>query len=235
MQKKLELKQIPKKRVRRDYKGLKGCTTITGDNLGWGGWQLKHWSNRVGREEGLTLNEAMALSTVPGSIVHAMIEAYLWNLLTNHGHYWQEMVDFEYADNDVALAENSFLNFLEWSRQFKLKPIAIEPILINARDGYGSTPDLLAEVLGKLALLDWKSGKFFESGFLQFAANKVNWEYNHPDMPITGGFHLLRIPRNEEVLSFHHSYWDTLPDEAWEAFELCLRLHKIQPILKQLL
>ena len=228
----LKLRQIPKKKVRRDYKGLKGCTTIAGDNLGWGGWQLKHWANKMGRKEGLTLNEAMSLATVPGSIVHAMIEAHLKE---SNSQAWKDYVDFEYTQKDVDLAENSFINFLEWTRQFKMKPVAIEPILINNRDGYGSTPDLVAYILGKLSIIDWKSGKFFESGFLQFAANKQNWEFNYPDQPITGGFHLLRIPRNDATLSFHHSHWSDLPPEAWEAFALCLRLNKIQPILKELL
>jgi len=230
------LTKIPKERVRRDYKGLKGCTTITSNNLGWGGMPLQFWSNKMGRE-GMTLQEAWSLATVPGSLVHAMVEAHLWSLLNDDSHdmAWEDYVDFEYTDKDVDLAENSFLNFLEWERQFKLEPVAIEPILINDRDGYGSTPDLVAYVLGKLSILDWKSGKFFESGFLQFAANKTNWEYNYPDQPITGGFHLLRIPRNEETLSFHHSHWSDLPPEAWEAFEMCLRLNEIQPILKGLL
>jgi len=227
----MTLKIIPKKRIRRNY-GCKGNTTIIGDNIGWGGMPLQFWANKMGRVEGYTMQDAWNLATIPGSIVHAMIEAFL-----TIGK-WKELVDFEYTTDDIALAENSFANFLEWWSQNEFTPVAVEPQLIwegkiSGRSyKYGTTPDLLADSNRGLAMLDWKSGKIYPKTLVQLAAGQKAWESNHPDQPIKGGFHIARIPRNDESLSFHHSFWDKLPEEAWEAFEYALRMNDIEPILK---
>jgi len=141
----------------------------------------------------------------------------------------------------VDAAENSYLNFLTWWEENNFKPIAVEPQLIAKIeiDGkeyiYGTTPDLLAESKHGLTLDDWKSGRIYPSTLVQLSAGQYAWEYNNPDKPITGGFHIARIPRNDETLSFHHSYWEKLPEEAFEAFKLALRLNDIEPILKKYL
>jgi len=226
----MEIKVIPKKRIRRDY-GCKGNTTIIGNNIGWGGMQLQFWANKMGREQGLTMRQAWDLGTIPGSIVHAMIEGQLT------GQNWREIVDFEYIDTDISLAENSYLNWLSWWEENNFKPVAVEPQLVVTykKYKYGTTPDLIAHSKRGLALLDWKSGKIYASTLVQLAACQYAWEFTHPDLKITGGFHIARIPRNDETLSFHHSYWDKLPKEAWKAFELALELDEIEPILNKYL
>jgi len=236
----MTLKIIPKKRIRRNYgRSVKGNTTIIGNNIGWGAFPLRWWANDMG-QKGYSLQDAMSLATIPGSIVHAMIEAQLTD------QKWQDLIDFEYDPNDVDAAENSYLNFLTWWEENDFKPVAVEPQLIaevdsGRRDGisssyiYGTTPDLLAESKRGLALLDWKSGKIYPNTLVQLSAGQYAWEYNNPDKPITGGFHIARIPRNDETLSFHHSYWEKLPEEAFGAFKLALRLNDIEPILKKYL
>lgn len=233
----MKLQPLPKRKIRRNYgKGVKGNTTIIGNNIGWGSYPLKWWANNMGLK-GYDLQEATSLATVPGSLVHAMIEGFLTN------QKYQDLVDFEYIQDDLDLAENSFRNFLEWWEENEFEPVAVEPQLIaefyarmgNRNYKYGTTPDLIAESKKGLALMDWKSGKIYPSTLVQLAAGQFAWEFNNPDKPITGGFHIARIPRNEEVLSFHHSYWDKLPPEAWEAFMLALRLNDIEPILKRYL
>ena len=230
----MALKVIPKKRIRRNY-GCKGNTTIISNNIGWGGMPLQFWANKMGREEGLTMREAWDLATVPGSIVHAMIEGHLT------GQNWAVLVDFEFSDVDIGLAENSFLNWLKWCEQFEFEALEVEPQLVCEVDvngkkyKYGTTPDVIGWVMGKLAAIDWKSGKIYENTFLQLAGIQYAWEFNHPDKPLLGGFHIVRIPRNDETLSFHHSHWEVLPAEAWEAFLIAIRLDEIEPILKKYL
>ena len=113
--------------------------------------------------------------------------------------------------------------------------MAIEPHLVSEKYQLGGTPDVIAEVMGKLSIIDWKTGRTYEDLFLQLQAYKLFWEENNPKMPITGGFHVLRIPKNEEIPSFHHSHWATLPPEATEAIEAILKLKQCQGVLKGLL
>jgi hypothetical protein len=150
----MSLKKIPKRRVRRNYGGLKGSTTIAG-NAGWGKQGLMWWANKMGLE-GYKLHEAQQLATVPGSLVHAMVERYIEEYTLPAGEKIRPLtdyVDFEYSKEDLDLAENSFINFLEWWEQFEVDPVSIEPILINNKDGYGCTPDLIAYVKGALCNL----------------------------------------------------------------------------------
>ena len=207
-------------------KRLQGITTLKSQQVGWGKQQLIAWANRIGREEGKTLNEARDTATIPGTIAHFLIECHLKEEQPNLS---------EYKAEDIKKALVAFENFKIWCKQFKFKPVAIEPNLVSERYQLGGTPDVVGEVLEELAIIDWKTGKIYEDLFLQLGFYKEDWEENHPDMPITGGFHVLRIPKNEDVPSFHHSHWRTLPQEAFEAVRYALGLKQCQEVLKTLL
>ena len=209
----------------KDGEHLQGITTLKSQQLGWGKQALLVWANKQGLE-GKTLNEARDTATVPGTMVHLMIEAQLK----------KEFLDLsQYAQDDFLRANSSFENFLIWCKQFKFKPIAVEPRLVSEKYQLGGTPDVIAEVMGELSIIDWKSGRTYEDLFLQLQAYKLFWEENNPSQPITGGFHVLRIPRDEDIPSFHHSHWAILPPEATEAIEATLTLRRCQKVLKKLL
>lgn len=212
----------------QDGTSIKGATTVEGQNIGWGKQPLMYWANKMGHE-GKTLKEARDTATIPGTITHELIENHLKgkiNLIAD--------ALLIYNPEDVKKAEIAFKNFIQWTQQFKFEPIAIEPNLVSEKYKYGGTPDLIGYVLGKRAIIDWKTGKIYEDVFLQLAAYGMLWQENHPEEPIEE-FHVLRIPKNEDIPSFHHSYWKNLPKEAWISFECALTLDRCQKVLKQLL
>jgi len=204
---------------------LRGATTHTGQNIGWGKDGLIYWANAQGLE-GRTLEEARNIATISGTIAHYLIECDLKN---------EEPVLNEYSKEDISKAETAFLEYLEWKESFGFEPIEVEPHLVSEKWQYGLTPDVIGKVRGNLAIIDWKTGCIYANTFAQLMAYKVGWEENYPDMPITGGFHILRIPRDEDVPRFHHSHWATLPEEAWLTFECALKLTQYEKVLKKLL
>ena len=233
-------------------KQLQGITTVKSQQIGWGKGGLMGWANKVGRgcgwfdliedigrcpscggpireiylEEiertislcrGMNLNEARNTATIPGTIAHLLIESFLK----------QEEPDLsEYSKEDIEKAMAAFDNFKMWAKQFEFEPIAIEPHLISEMYQCGGTPDVIARVLGKASIVDWKTGGIYEDLFVQLRFYKQAWEENHPNVPITGGYHVLRIPRDQDTPRFHHSHWATLPQEAWDAVQYALALRK---------
>jgi hypothetical protein len=207
-------------------KRLKGATTILGQNIGWGKDPLLYWANQQGLE-GKSLSEARDTATISGTIAHAMIENDLKGA---------QFDPLPWNPVDVSRAETAYLNYLEWRRQFDFEPIFIEKNLISEKWQYGGCPDIVGKVKGKWALVDWKTGRTFESLFVQFAAyQELIYENDLVHFGIPLEFHCLRIPKNEDTPSFHHSYWGNLPDAAWDAFGAALKLSQAKEILKKLL
>ena len=204
---------------------IKGATTVSGQNIAWGKGGLMYWANKQGLE-GNSLNDARDTATVPGTIAHYLIECWLKEEEAKYEITWSE--------KDIKAGKSAFDNFLRWTEQFQMEPIYIEPNLVSARYKYGGTPDVIARVMDRIALVDWKSGKFYESGFCQLAAYTQLVQENY-DLEIEE-YHILRIPRDRKRPSFHHNFWEApLPDEAWGSFERALYLSEAQKVLKQLL
>jgi len=141
----------------------------------------------------------------------------------------------DFSDEDIQKSLISFKNFLQWTRQFKFEPIEIEPHLVSEEHEFGGTPDVRAFVMDERCLVDWKTGKIYEDVFVQLAGYDILCQENYPDEPNDGGFHVLRIPKNEDVPSFHHSHWKVLPNEAYIAVYSARDLRDCQRVLKKLL
>jgi len=202
---------------------VQGATTIKSQNVGWGKGALMYWANKQGLD-GKTLQESYDTATIPGTIAHYLIECFLKEEEPKYESNWSE--------SDIKKAEAAYNNFTEWAKQFKFKPLKVEPNWVSDLYGYGGTPDVIAEVLGKICIVDWKTGRIYEDIFLQLAAYEQLATEHGYDIK---GFHVLRIPRNEDIPSFHHSFWESLPKEAWEAFGCALSLSFYEKILKKLL
>ena len=185
---------------------------------------LMGWANKGGRD-GKTLQEMYDTATIPGTICHHLIESELKN---------QPPDLIQYSEEDIAKGQTAFDNFHIWCEQFKFKPVAVEPNLISEVYQYGGTPDVIAEVQGKLTLVDWKTGKNagkYPEIFVQLAAyEQLIYENGYGAVE---GFHVLRIPRDEDIPSFAHFYWERLPPEAWEAFMCALNVCRITDVLKK--
>jgi len=200
---------------------ISGVTTIIGGNLGWNKQPLMYWAWKEG-SEGRHFRDTSQKAADAGTIGHYLIDCDIKGIKPDLSQYSQELID---------KAETCYLNFLEWKKMVNLKVETTEINLVSEEYQYGATPDCIGILVDKLALVDWKTGNgVYPDMLLQLAAYRVAWEENYCDKPLVGGFHLLRI--GKEDASFHHHHWAALP-EAWEAFKHCLALHNLQKILKK--
>lgn len=210
----------------RNSKGekLSGTTTIIGSNLGWSKQQLMYWAWNQGKL-GKDFRETKERAGDVGTLAHYLIECDIKGIPPDISAI---------ADKEIlGLAEIAYLNFLEWKGMANFKVHTTEPHLVSEVYQFGGTPDCIAEIKGKLALFDWKSGGIYEDVLLQLVAYKALWEENHPNEPLNGGFHLLQI--NKENASFTHRFWHALPDSIWQAFLSLLQLHNIHKQFKGLI
>lgn len=206
----------------KDGTKVSGVTTIIGGNLGWNKQALMYWANQVG-QEGKSHRDVAGEAATAGTIGHYLIDC-------NIKDKTPDLSQFKDAEL-ISKGETCLLNFLEWKKMVNLRVHKTEVNLVSEKHKYGLTPDCIGHVIDKLALIDWKTGNgVYEDMLIQLAAYKSGWEENYPDMPLEGGFHLLRI--GKEDASFHHHHWHSLPD-AWEAFECLLKLHNIHKVLKK--
>ena len=193
-------------------------------NIGWGHYNLMRWANAQGLE-GNSLDEAKATVTMPGTIAHLLVECDLKGTKADLSRYDQE---------DIEKAHVSYSNYILWKQQWKIKPIFVEEPMVSERFQYGGCPDLFAHCTLGNGLFDWKTGRRYASIFVQLAAYG-NLIEEVKGFNVNGGFHCLRIPKDEDVPGFHHDWWETLPDEAWEAWECAVRLGEIEKKLNGLL
>jgi hypothetical protein len=206
----------------KDGTSVSGVTTIISGNLGWNKQQLMYWANQEGLA-GRKHRDTAKKAADAGTIGHYLIDCDIKGKTPDMTQYKDKEI--------ISKAETCLLNFLEWKKMVNLRVHKTEINLVSEKHGYGLTPDCIGYVIDKLALVDWKTGGgIYEDMLIQLPAYKRGWEENFPDMPLTGGYHLLRI--GKEDASFHHHHWDNL-DEGWEAFLHCLSLHNLHKLLKK--
>jgi hypothetical protein len=116
-------------------------------------------------------------------------------------------------------AQWGFMAWEDWRKKVNLKPIFIEQTVYSKEYGYAGTLDLLAEVEGKLTVLDWKSGKqiYPESRLQNAAYRHAIREMKHGD-PVQGI--IVRLPKVETDPEFQAF---TVPDDEDYLFGQFLR------------
>lgn len=218
----------PKEGYFLDGVEVPGLTTITA-GLDWGksgrlmGWAIKEM--KAGRDPRRKRDEAADA----GTVAHALIEAHFLGHKADLGRYDKQV---------ISKGETAFLNFLTWAEAYQLQPVSIEEPLVSRIWRIGTTPDLIAYVKGPLSanrllsVVDWKTGGSYETSYIELAVRRAIWEELHPDKPITGGFHLLKI--NRDTGAFDHHWRESL-DGCIEAFECLLELHSLKSKLKNYL
>jgi hypothetical protein len=191
--------------------------------IGWGSGPLSYWHWKQGHE-GVEWKDIYKAATTPGTIAHLMIECHLKGIEPDLKEFTVEHLEQAYT---------AFEGFLSWQKQWEVVPLYIEPNLVSEIYQFGGTPDLLCTVKKKPALADWKTGKVYEVIFVQLEAYRRLIKENYGiDVE---EYHVLRIPKNEDVVSFHHHRWDKLPESASIAFDSALALHKCEKELKKYL
>jgi len=174
---------------------------------------LLHWAWKLGTQ-GIDYRKARDDAAAAGSLAHQAIDAWIK----------QQPFEFVGPDEQRRAAETAFRAFQAWADRSGLRIDRTETPLVSERYRFGGTFD--AVTLGdRPAILDWKtSGRIYPEYLVQLAAYGALWDENHPDAPITGGFHLLRFDKRHG--DFHHHYWAEL-DRAWIAFRHLLALWDI--------
>ena len=196
---------------------IPGTTTVVGRFKDSGA--LLYWANTEGLE-GRPIRgpeSTIEKAAEAGTLAHLMVENDIRGLPEpDLSKYPKEISD---------KATNSFLAYLEWKGQTKLKPVKTELSLISKRWLYGGTLDAV-HVDGKLAILDWKtSGSIYEDMLIQVGGGySLLWKENFPTEPIVGGYHIVRFSKVEADLAHH----------TWQELAICEKTFQVMRVLYEL-
>jgi len=201
-----------------------GTTTIIGRFKDASG--LLYWACEQGkaieRGEISSLYDKRDAAADAGTLAHSLVEA----------HINKEPLPI-IPDTDIGKqAQQGYENYLRWAEDNRIKVISQEMEMVSEEYLFGGCPDAMGiDSREMLCILDWKtSNGVYPDYLIQIAAYRQLWEENHPDQPVTGGFHLLRF--SKEHADFAHHYWAEL-DTAWEQFKLFRAAYDNDKLLKK--
>ena len=211
----------------KDSKGniLPGVTTILGILAKPA---LIHWSWKLGME-GIDYHKFRDEKADAGTLGHLFIMNHLRKKKTDTS---------EYSKKIINMAENSFLSFLEWEKEHKLKPILIEEPLICEDWGFGGTPDYFgfvnANILNdKPELIDFKTGSgIYDEYIIQLAAYQQLVINSDKTNELPEKVRILRIPRSNDEAFEERLLSGKELKVAWNIFLNCLAIYKLKKELK---
>lgn len=200
-------------------KRIPGTTTIISRFKESGG--LIRWAWQCGMD-GIDYEAERDSAATVGTMAHEMVECWILD------RDWRPPAD---ADAEaVEKAQGAFGAFLTWARQSSLKVTHTEVRMVSETYQFGGTLDAML-VNGDLCLGDWKSSNSVHRDYLiQLAAYGMLWRENHPDQPITGGYHLVRFSKTDG--DFEHRHFPKL-DDAERSFVLMRELYELDKKLKK--
>lgn len=108
---------------------------------------LVPWANRLGLN-GIDVKNYVDDMADVGTCCHYLIECDVKGIEA-------DLSDF--SPNNVSLAENGFLKWLDWKAEHSFEPIASELQLSSRKHLYGGTADIYGRADGKLTLVDIKT------------------------------------------------------------------------------
>lgn len=187
---------------------------------------LIQWAYKRGKEGG-ALYDDTAVNI--GSCVHMMAELDLKSRPMDEIDYYVEQTLPRYDDRVVAV--RAFAQFRSWREQFHVTPVVQEVAMVSERHQYGGTPDTIALVSNGLGLLDFKTskgGEVYPDMLLAMAAHGKLWIENNPGKPLTGGYHLIVLPKDGSA--FRHMHYADL-DAYWEQYKLLLQAYRMDKLL----
>ena len=196
-----------------------GVTTILGRFKESGG--LIHWAWKCGID-GINYRDARDKAASAGSIAHQWIDDHV------HG---QDLTEFpEASREDLDLAASGFDAFLEWFAQTRVQIIETETPLVSEEYRFAGTFDALAEIGGRLVLLDWKTSNATYSDYVcQLAAYRQLLRERGDDVATA---QLLRV--GKQYADFHlHAYPAGVLDMAWEFFRGARVLYDLDKSLRK--
>lgn len=182
-----------------DGSRVPGVTTITGQ---LNKPALLRWAWNLGTQ-GIDYTKFRDDKAEIGSLCHRIILDYFRK---------EETDTSDYSKNQIDAAENAFLSFLEWEKQYRIKPIVIEKPLVSEIYRFGGTPDLYGMVNEEPELLDFKTGSgiYREMWYQMAGYSKILFEHGQNVTKVR----ILNIPRTEddafkeETKTDLHVYWE---------------------------
>ena len=192
-------------------------TTILDGNLGWKWPALVGWIKKTMRQ-GMDPDAVKTEAGTVGTLVHAMIEAYLT----------EKEVDFTFfSEQQRAQAAIAYGGFLVWLRGNKVKKIEAEAPLTHTALRYGGTIDLWCQMGKRYTLVDFKSSTaVYLDHRIQVAAYSELVRHRYKK-----DHDVIILHLNKELGTVTPHPFPNLTKE-WEVFKLCLRLEKIHKHLK---
>ena len=150
-----------------------------------------------------------------GTLAHSMILAELQGKKPDTA---------DYSQNQIDLAENCFLSYLEWAKGKSIEPVLIEEHIVSEEWRCGGTADFYGRINGILTLMDYKTGGIYDESYWQVSAySHLLVSRGHP-MPIQGM--VLSIPRaNTET--FQEVTYTSLT-KGWEIFKRLLDIYWLE-------
>lgn len=177
------------------------------------------WSNKLGLQ-GIKVGEYVDNLADIGTLGHSMIMCYLTGKKLDTTDYTEEQID---------LAGNSFLSYLNWEKPHTIEPILVETPLVSEQYRYGGTLDLLAKVDGVITLIDFKTGRaLYPEHSIQVAAY---WLLALEHGYSVSNALILRIGR-DETEGFEVKPVENL-EANWEVFTHCLAIYELQKMLRR--
>ena len=187
--------------------------------------QLMYWAFKQGqaRPQSSNLYEESKKEADVGTLIHAMIEARIKGLKT--------IETKDLGPDFIAKAQRGFSEYQIWQQQSQIEVIETEPSLVSEQYQYGGTGDGIATSPRGLCAVEWKSANaIYVENLCQLAANGNLWNENHPDQPLTGGYHLCRFSKDEG--DFAHFHFQDL-SMAWRLFLLYREAYELDKLLKK--
>jgi hypothetical protein len=184
---------------------------------------LIEWAYKCGCD-GINIHDVKNEAASAGTVAHLMIEA---DIRQKPGPK-KDLYPIEVWNKAIS----GFSAYLEWKEQSNLCPMQSELGLVCECHRFGGCLDSVS-INSKLSLLDWKtSGGIYGEYLCQLAAYGHLFEVNYPNMPIDGGYHIVRFSKEDG--SFHHSWWPDL-SIPWESFKLMRQLYDLDKKIKGML
>ncbi len=209
----------------KDGTKVPGVTTILGRFKESGA--LMQWAFQQGRGGAVSLYDQRDAAAEIGTMAHAMCDTWM-----RDGDPMKTLSDFCPTVEQASKASTAFDAFLTWVKAQGAKAIAAEEPLVSEAHRFGGTPDFVLRLPdGRLAMADLKtSNGIYRDYLMQVAAYGLVWNECHPTDPITAGFHVLRL--GKEQPDFEHRYFAEL-DDAAELFLLLRHAYDMDAALKK--
>lgn len=183
------------------------------------------WANQQGLE-GKNMNDDRDAAADAGKLAHDMIEAHI---------HERPFVRPHWATEDMMMqARKAFDSFLDWAQEVRLDVVETEMPLVSEEHRFGGTLDALALVSGRLAILDWKSGKSVYADFIIQQAGYHLLLESRGDEKMPERICVLRI--GKQYADFHyHSYGADVIAMARESFLMQRRLYDMDKEFRKML